>query len=139
MSSRLIKKLYTFFKYPCLLPQEVGQALGLEELSFESFASFLSHLEKQSYSNIRLKKFMPRERAEALFNSAPKRETFRSESLFSFQFSNSWLGICLKFDENNLLRRAYLMHERLPKGQLELTIESLAKGRGKINSTVGSV
>ena len=122
-----IKKIYSFFKYPCLLPCEVGLALGFKSLSFESFEVFLLQLISREGHGSRLKKFMPRERAESLFLSAEKREIFRNESLFSFQFSSSWLGVSLQFDDANLLRRAYLMHERVPEGQVELTLQNLSK------------
>ena len=63
---------------------------------------------------------MPREEAEAAFQSAQRKERFGRNSLFSYYFQEGWLEFKLYFDEKARLRRIYLQHKDLNSDNIEI-------------------
>lgn len=108
--------LYRFFlrfRYPVSLPEEVASALGVKISSFLTFDEFVRCLTAPTCRPTRLSKFMPREKAEAAFQSALRKERFKQNSLFSYYFSEGWMEFVLQFDEQSRLRRIYLQHKHI--------------------------
>lgn len=105
-------------KYPVSLPEEVGEALGVELSCQASFDEFIRELMQPELRPTRLVKYMAREQAEALFGKAVKTERFHQKTLVSFYFNKGWLEFMLQFDEDSRLRRIYFYHEatRRPRG-----------------------
>lgn len=103
-----LTRLISRFRYPVSMPEDVAHDLGFRLSNTLSFCDFLELLNTAQYRPTKLWKLMPREQAEATFQSALKKENFKSISLFSYYFNNGWLVFALYFDENSKLRRLYL-------------------------------
>ncbi len=103
-----LTRLICRFRYPVSLPEDVAHDLGLNLPNTLNFHDFLLHLSDPHHRPTKLRKFMSRGRAEQTFESALKKESFNSSSLFSYYFNKSWLVIALYFDEQDRLRRVYL-------------------------------
>ncbi len=103
-----LTRLISRFRYPVSLPEDVAHDLGMNLPNTLNFQEFLLLLSSPHHRPTKLRKFMSRKRAEQTFESALKRETFKSCSLFSYYFNKSWLVIALYFDEQDRLRRVYL-------------------------------
>jgi hypothetical protein len=101
-------RLINRFRYPVSLPEEIMRDLGLFLPLSLDFEHFLEHLLSPPHPPTKLRKQMPRHRAEAVFESAFKKEKFLSCSLFSYYFNQGWLVFTLYFDANDHLRRIYL-------------------------------
>lgn len=99
------------FRYPVTLPEEIATDLGITVSNFLTFPEFVSQLTSGSCRPRKLKRFMPREMAEAAFESAQRKEKFSRSSLFSYYFLEGWLEFNLHFDEQSRLRRIYLQHK----------------------------
>jgi hypothetical protein len=56
---------------------------------------------------------MPREEAEAAFQTALRKEKFLHNSLFSYYFNEGWMEFVLQFDEHSRLRRIYIQHKKI--------------------------
>jgi hypothetical protein len=100
-------------QHPVSMPEEVALALGIQasnDLAFDEFISLLIH---PGCHPKNLKKFMPREQAEATFALALRRERFSQHSLFSYYFGGGWLAFSLEFDRESRLRRVYIRHKEL--------------------------
>ncbi len=108
--------LYHFFlrfRYPVSLPEDIATDLGINTSNFLTFEEFVTQLTNNSCRPRRLTRFMPRETAEAAFQSAQRKEYFGHNTLFSYYFHEGWLEFSLYFDEQGRLRRIYLQHKRL--------------------------
>lgn len=103
-----LTRLISRFRYPVSMPEDVAHDLGFHLPNTLSYSDFLSLLNTTQYRPTRLWKMMPRELAEATFQSALKKESFKSSALFSYYFNKSWLVFALYFDEDSRLRRVYL-------------------------------
>lgn len=101
------------FRYPVTLPEDVAQALGVDMSNFLTFEEFVEELTSPSCRPTRLSRFMPRDIAEAAFQSAQRKERFKYNSLYSYYFSEGWMEFILQFDEESRLRRIYLQHKRI--------------------------
>ena len=113
---KAIDRLYRFFirfRYPVSLPEDIANALGIELSNFVTFEEFVERLTCPTCRPTRLSRFMPRDRAEAAFQTAQRKEHFKLNSLYSYYFSEGWLEFVLEFDENALLRRLYLHHKNI--------------------------
>lgn len=123
-------KIWTFlthlllrYRYPVSLPEEVADALGIKSSNSLKFEEFVQQLIHPSFRPTRLIKFMPREKAEASFSKALKKECFKQNSLFSYYFSEGWLEFDLFFDEQSRLRRIYLQHRNfIDEGGIEIQL-----------------
>lgn len=108
-------------RYPFSTPEQIAADIGLNlsnRLSFEEFISCLTNpCEKPS----KILKFMPRDCAENLFQTAWRKEKFRHDSLFSYYFKGGWIEFVLQFDEQSRLRRLYIQHKDL-KQKYEIPI-----------------
>lgn len=100
-----ITRLLSRFRYPVSLPEDVSRDLGLCLPNTLSFHDFLKLLASPHHRCTRLHKYISRHRAEAAFESALKKETFKSCTLFSYYFNKGWLVFTLYFDEQMRLRR----------------------------------
>lgn len=99
------------FRYPITLPEEIAIDLGIQASNFLTFNEFISQITSISCRPEKIKRFMPREKAEAAFESAQRKEKFGRNSLFSYYFHEGWLEFNLHFDEHARLRRVYLQHK----------------------------
>ncbi|MEZ5314894.1 MAG: hypothetical protein R3E91_01605 [Chlamydiales bacterium] len=103
-----LMRLISRFRYPVSLPEDIAHDLGMHLPNHLSFEDFLKLLSSPHHHPTKLHKYMLRKAAEETFTLALKKENFRSSSLFSYYFNNSWLVITLYFDEEDRLRRVYL-------------------------------
>ncbi|MCH9625371.1 MAG: hypothetical protein S4CHLAM123_05450 [Chlamydiales bacterium] len=103
-----LTRLLSRFRYPVSLPEDVAHDLGMHLPNTLSFKDFIQLLSSPHHRPVKIRKYMPRELAEAMFKSALRKETFKSSSLFSYYFNKGWLVITLHYDEEARLRRAYL-------------------------------
>lgn len=112
-----IKKIYCRLHYPVSLPEEVAEALGILAPNHLSFEIFIQLLRSPEGRPTKLYKYMSRDEAEQAFQTALKKEMFKKTSLFSYYFSGGWLGFFLQFDDQSRLRRMYLQHKDLNRGE----------------------
>lgn len=120
----LLHRFFLRFRYPVSLPEDVARALGIEVSNFISFEEFVSRLICPSCRPTRLKKFMPREKAEAAFHGALRKERYQQNTLCSYYFNEGWMEFILSFDEHSRLRRIYIQHKKISTDQgveLQLT------------------
>lgn len=103
-----LTRLISRFRYPVSLPEDVAHDLGMHLPNTLNFQEFLLLLSSPHQRPAKLRKYMSRALAESTFESALKKETFRSCSLFSYYFNKGWLVFALHFDEESRLRRIYL-------------------------------
>jgi hypothetical protein len=103
-----LNRLICRFRYPVSLPEDVAHDLGMHLPNTLSFREFLRLLTAPYQRPAKLRKYMARSLAESTFESALKKETFCSCSLFSYYFNKRWLVFALYFDEESRLRRVYL-------------------------------
>lgn len=101
-------RLISRFRYPVSLPEDVAHDLGMYLPNTLNFKEFLQLLASPHQRPAKLRKYMPRCLAEGAFQSALKKETFGSCSLFSYYFNKGWLVFTLYFDESSRLRRIHL-------------------------------
>ncbi len=124
---KLFKKLSKFvqrLKNPVSLPEDIGRDLGIQLLYNElSFQECIDKLIAKDRTSKYLNRFMPREKAEMLFKSAVRKETFKETTLFSYYIYSGWLAFKLIFDDQNRLRRVYLQHCSLKQQESEDGIE----------------
>lgn len=105
------------FRYPVTLPEEIATDLGISVSNFMTFEEFVCKLTCVSCRPKRLKRFMPRDAAEAAFECAQRKERFSKNTLFSYYFHEGWLEFSLHFDDQSRLRRIYLQHKHLAREQ----------------------
>ena len=103
-----IIRLMSRFRYPVSLPEDVAKDLGMDLPNNIKFQKLIDLLATPGQRPAKLRKYMPRVSAESTFESALKKETFKSCSLFSYYFNKGWLVFALYFDEDEKLRRVYL-------------------------------
>lgn len=103
-----LTRLISRFRYPVSLPEDVARDIGMHLPNTLSFQEFLRLLSAPHQRPAKLRKYMSRTLAESTFDSALKKETFKSSSLFSYYFNKGWLVFALYFDEDSRLRRVYL-------------------------------
>lgn len=103
-----LARLLSRFRYPVSLPEDVAHDLGMHLPNSLNFQEFLHTLSSPQQRPAKLRKYMGRSLAESTFESALKKETFRSCSLFSYYFNEGWLVFSLYFDEDARLRRVHL-------------------------------
>lgn len=106
-------RFFLRFRYPVSLPEDIATDLGINTSNFLTFEEFVFQLSCSGCRPRHLTRFMPREAAEAAFQSAQRKECFGRNSLFSYYFHEGWLEFNLYFDEHSRLRRIYLQHKRL--------------------------
>ena len=92
---------------------EVNDALGIDIPSSFSFMRFLNSVSLGDPCSRRLKKFMPRHKAEAIFFKAVAKDSYRNDTYFSYSFSSGYLEVHLAYDCQSRLRRAYMLHRLL--------------------------
>ena len=107
----LIIRVFLRFRYPVSLPGDVAHALGVKISNFLSFTEFMRQLTSPECHPTRLKKFMPRNEAEAAFKNASRTERFKQNTLCSYYFNEGWMEFILQFDNQARLRRIYLQHK----------------------------
>lgn len=110
---RLVYRFSVRFRYPVSLPEDVAQALGINASNYLTFEEFVNQLVQPSCRPTKLTKFMPRDEAEAAFQTALRKERFKHNSLYSYYFSEGWMEFVLFFDEHSRLRRIYLQHKKI--------------------------
>lgn len=116
-------QLFLRLRYPASLPEEIAADLGISASNLLTFNEFVTQLSNLSTCPQRLIRFMPREQAEAAFESAQRKERFGRNSLFSYYFHEGWLEFKLHFDEQSRLRRIYLHHRNLPsENEIEIPL-----------------
>ena len=113
-------RLLCRFRYPVSLPEDVAADLGLKLPNTLSFKDFIQTLASEHSCPANLRKWMPRFKAEAFFQSAVRKEIFKSNSLFSYKFNQGWIVISLYFNEDSLLTRLFL---QCPCHELDLPLE----------------
>ncbi len=101
------------FRYPVSLPEDIGQALGTDISNSIPFPSLLEQLTSPDFQSNKLKKYMERDQAEAVFYNACVQERFFSNTLCSYCFNEGWIEFNLNFDENDRLRRIYIQHKTI--------------------------
>ena len=104
-------------RYPVSLPEEIATDLGITASNFLTFEELVCQLTNETTRPKRVKRFMQREKAEAAFDSAQRKEKFGRSSLFSYYFHEGWLEFHLHFDEHSRLRRMYLQHKDIAHEQ----------------------
>ena len=113
-------------RYPVTLPEQIAMDLGIAVPSFLTFSELVSQLTSISCKPKRLRRFMPREMAEAAFESAQRKEKFSHNSLFSYYFQEGWVEFSLYFDEQSRLRRIYLQHKSVDKERgIEISLQCM--------------
>lgn len=112
-----VSRFFLRFKYPVSLPEEVAEALGIELSNQVTFDELVRQLACPACRPTRLKRFMPRDKAEAAFMRAPRREKFSNNTLCSYYFNEGWVEFILRFDEKSRLRRIYLQHKKVKGDQ----------------------
>lgn len=123
-------RFFLRFRYPVTLPEDIADALGIEVSNFVTFEEFIHRLIEPECCPTKLKKFMPREQAEALFATAQRKEKFRQSTLFSFYFSEGWVEFILEFDAQSRLRRMYLQHRMIQEERgVEIPLARLAQAQ----------
>lgn len=125
----IFSKVYLRFRYPVSLPGDVADALGVQVSNHVSFEEFVNTLISPTCRPTRLQKFMPREDAEAAFQSALRKEHFKQNTICSYYFNEGWMEFVLLFDEQSRLRRIYLQHKKITQEEgieilLNRTLES---------------
>lgn len=111
------------FRYPVSLPEEIAEALGVPLSNYLTYDEFVNRLACPNCRPTRLKKFMPREKAEEAFQGALRKEHFREKSLYSYYFNEGWIEFILQFDDQSRLRRIYLQHKQIEHDQgLEISL-----------------
>lgn len=108
-------------RYPFSMPEEIASDIGLSITNYCSFDEFIACLTNPSQRPAKISRFMPRENAEDLFQTALKKEQFRHNTLFSYYFKDGWMEFVLQFDEQSRLRRLYILHKDL-KQKYEIPI-----------------
>lgn len=107
-TEKSFSRLLIRFRYPGTLPEELARDLGIKlphrGLLKELVIALMSSLPKSR----RLSLHMSRDRAEASFKFAVKKEKFHSTTLFSYYFSEGWLVFTLYFDQEGRLGRLQL-------------------------------
>lgn len=114
-------RLLVRFRYPVSTPEDVATDLGLNMNNDLTFEQFMSCLIDPCYRPTKLAKFMPRDKAEDIFQLALRKEKFKQNSLFSYYFNGGWMEFMLQFDEQSRLRRLYIRHKDL-KQKYEIPI-----------------
>ena len=125
-----LMRLISRFRYPVSLPEDIAHDLGLHLPNSLNFQAFLKLLASPHQRPAKLRKYMSRTLAEATFETALKKESFKSCALFSYYFNKGWLVFALYFDEDSRLRRVYLQCpacESIDGFDLSLEEEILAK------------
>lgn len=126
MVLNLFYRLFLRFRYPVSLPEDVAKALGVSFSNYISFEDFVKKLTCPSCQPTKLKKFMPREEAEAAFHEALRKERFQHNTLFSYYFNEGWMEFVLQFDEHSRLRRIYIQHKKIVQEEgIEIPLCSL--------------
>lgn len=110
-----VYRFFIRFRYPVTLPEDIAEALGIAISNFLTFEEFVLCLTSPSCRPTRLSRFMPREKAEAAFNKAQRKERFQQQTLISYYFSEGWMEFILQFDEQSRLRRIYIQHKHIEK------------------------
>jgi hypothetical protein len=100
-----IARFISRFRHPVSLPEDVANDIGVSVSNNLTFNEFLDFLTSFHCRPTKLRKYMPREEAEAAFISALKKENFNSNTLFSYYFSKGWLVFALYYDREGRLRR----------------------------------
>ena len=103
-----LTRLISRFRYPVSLPEDIAHDLGMYLPNTLNFQKFLQLLSSPHHRPAKLRKYMSRGVAEATFESALKKEAFKSCSLFSYYFNKGWLVFALYYDEDSRLRRVHL-------------------------------
>lgn len=103
-----LTRLLSRFRYPVSLPEDIAHDIGMHLPNSLNFQAFLKLLASPHQRPAKLRKYMSRALAESTFESALKKEMFKSCSLFSYYFNKGWLVFALYFDEDSRLRRVYL-------------------------------
>lgn len=120
---KLIYRFLLRMRYPVSLPEEVAEDLGISVSDSWSFDSFVGELVSPACRPTRLKKYMPRDQAEAAFHGALRKERFAHNTLFSYYFNEGWMEFSLLFDEQSRLRRLYLQHRKISTQEaVEITL-----------------
>lgn len=114
-------QLFIRFRYPVSTPEDVATDLGLEVSNDLTFEEFMSYLVDPSHRPSNLIRYMPREKAESMFQTALRKERFNQNSLFCYYFNGNWMEFMLQFDEQSRLRRLYIRHKAL-KQKYEIPI-----------------
>lgn len=114
-------RLLVRFRYPVSTPEDVAADLGLNMSNDLTFDQFINCLTNPCYRPTKLMKFMPREKAEEMFQLALRKEKFKQNSLFSYYFNGGWMEFMLLFDEQSRLRRLYIRHKDI-KQKYEIPI-----------------
>jgi hypothetical protein len=101
------------FRYPVSTPEDVATDLGMNISNHLTFEEFMNRLTNPLYRPTKLIRFMPRDQAESLFQTALRKEKFNQNSLFSYYFNGGWMEFVLHFDGQSRLRRLYIRHKDL--------------------------
>jgi hypothetical protein len=113
----LLNRLILRLRYPVSLPEDIANALGIKVANYLTFNEFVNELTAPSCRPTRLTKFMPREKAEAAFQTAQRKERFKQNTLFSYYFNEGWMEFILQFDDQARLRRIYLQHKQIQQNE----------------------
>jgi len=103
------------FRFPCTLPSEIGESLGIQLPRYLTFNEFIKSI--CQCNPTKLYKFMPREKAESYFSTAQRKEQFLGNSLFSYYFNEGWIEFVLHFDDLSRLRRIYIHHKSIEQDE----------------------
>ncbi len=99
-------------RYPYALPSDIGTSLGQsidDSITFPLLLKILSNLQEPRS----LARFMNRDRAEKSFILATRCERFTTSTLYSFRFNEGWIEFELHFDEEDKLRRLFILHKEI--------------------------
>jgi hypothetical protein len=105
------------WRNPLSLPKEVSVALGCRLGRFPSFQQLAAALMQPGFHPRRLYKFMPRARAERVFDSALRIERFHDRTLCAYHLAGGWMECILSFDGQGQLRRLHVEHPHLNGGE----------------------
>lgn len=107
-SWNFLRTVFIRWRYPVSMPEDVADALGVTLSNLSTFQEFLSQLSSPRCRPTKLNRFMPREDAEEVFQTALRKERFCRNTLFSYYFNEGWMEFILEFDDQSRLRRMYV-------------------------------
>lgn len=113
-------RLMSRFRYPVSLPEEIACDLGLMIPNTIQCKDLIRFLSSPNLPPIKLKKYMPRFRAESHFRSPVKSESFPNRTLFSYYLGKGWVVVSLYYDDQALLRRVSL---QFPKNLEDISLD----------------
>lgn len=115
--TKTIKRCFSFLRCDISIPNDIAKTLGMDLSVYPTFNDFINQIASTSFRPLHLKKYMPRNEAEEVFQGAFKKECFHKKTMFSYFFNDGWMEFVLSFDEQSRLRRVFVLHKKIAEEQ----------------------